>query len=65
MIKSNTEIHLNRILIEQMVREMVLRGETSNENIVAKVDAVFHPESQFEMEEYSEAILHGKYSVLN
>jgi hypothetical protein len=65
MTKSNTEIYLNRLLIEQMVREMVLRGESNNENIVANVDAIFHPESQFEMEEYSEAILYGKYSVLN
>jgi hypothetical protein len=48
-----------------MVREMVLRGESNNENIVANVDAIFHPETQFEMEEYSEAILYGKYSVLN
>jgi hypothetical protein len=65
MTKSNTEIYLNRLLIEQMVREMVLKGESNNENIVANVDVIFHPESQFEMEEYSEAILYGKYSVLN
>ena len=63
--KSNTEIYLNRLLIEQMVREIVLRGESDNENIVAHIDVIFHPETQFEMEEYSEAILYGKYSVLN
>ena len=63
--KTNSEIHLNRFLIENLVRNMVMRGETKNENIVAQVDALFHPETQFEMEEYSEAILYGKYSVLN
>ena len=65
MTKSNAEITLNRLMIEKIVQSMVVRGETRTEELVAEIDARYQPESQFEMEEYSEAILYGKYSVLN
>ena len=65
MTKSNAEIALNRLMIEKIVQSMVVRGETRTEELVAEIDSRYQPESQFEMEEYSEAILYGKYSVLN
>ena len=65
MTKSNSEIMFNRFLIEDMVRMMIMQGENNNEKIVAVIDNYFHPKTEWEMEEYSEAILYGKYSVLN
>jgi len=65
MTKSNAEIALNRLMIEKIVQSMVVRGETRTEELVAEIDSRYRPESEFEMEEYSEAILYGKYSVLN
>ena len=65
MTKSNAEIALNRLMIEKIVQSMVVRGETRTEELVAEIDSRYRPESEFEMEEYSEAILYGKYSALN
>jgi len=65
MTVRNTEIQLNCLLIESLVRLMVLKGITDNKKIVDVVDAKFHPEKIWEMEVYSEAIIYGKLGVLN
>lgn len=65
MTKSNTEIQLNCFLIEAMVRELVLRGTTNNEELVAAVGDRFNPKNEWEMEVYSEAIIFAKHSVMN
>jgi hypothetical protein len=38
---------------------------TDNATLVTMVDESFHPETDEEMEAYSEAIIYAKYSVLN
>ena len=48
-----------------MVKNMVINGVTSNEKLVAAVDELYRPETNEEMEYYSEAIIYAKYSVLN
>ena len=65
MTKSNTEIQLNCLLIEALVKTMVTKGITNNKKIVDIIDAKFHPENEWEMEMYSEAIIYAKQSVLN
>ena len=58
-------IYLNCMLIEALVKSMVVNGTTSNEKLVAAVDAAFPPLSEEEMEAYSEAIIYAKLGVLN
>jgi len=65
MTKSNTEIQLNCLLIEALVKTMVTKGIINNKKIVDVIDAKFHPENEWEMEMYSEAIIYAKQSVLN
>jgi hypothetical protein len=65
MTKNNTEIQLNCFLIETMVRSLVINGITDNKKIVDVIDAKFHPENEWEMEMYSEAIIYAKQAVLN
>ena len=65
MTKSNTEIQLNCFLIEAMVKELVVKGTTNNEELVAAVSDQFNPKNDWEREVYSEAILFAKYSILN
>jgi hypothetical protein len=65
MTKNNNEIQLNCLFIEQMVKNLVLQGITDNEELVAKVNQQYHPNNQWEMEMYSEAILFAKLSILN
>lgn len=65
MTKNNSEIQLNCLLIEQMVRNLILQGVTDNEELVTAVDQHYHPNNQWEMEMYSEAILYAKLGILN
>jgi hypothetical protein len=51
--------------IETMVREMILKGVTDNESIVETISNIFLPETNDEMEQYSEAIIYAKFGVLN
>jgi hypothetical protein len=63
--KSTAELQLNCIMIENLVRSLTIKGISNNEDLVAAVDIAFHPENEWEMEMYSDAILYAKYSVLN
>ena len=58
-------MYVRCLTIEAMVKTMVMKGITDNEKLVAAVDELYHPENDFEMEHYSEAIIYAKYSVLN
>jgi len=51
--------------VESLVRHLVLRGIDSREEIVARIDDHFEPETMEEMEAYSEAIIYARYGVLN
>ena len=62
---SEEQMYVRCLTIEAMVKTMVIKGITDNEKLVAAVDEVYHPESQEEMEKYSEAIIYAKYGVLN
>jgi hypothetical protein len=65
MTKNNEQIHLNCLLIEALVKTMVIEGTTNNEKLVAAVDQLYPPASEWEMEVYSEAIIYAKLGVLN
>jgi hypothetical protein len=62
---SEEMMYVRCLAIETMIRDMVIKGETNNEKLVAAVDNVFPPETNEEMEKYSEAIIYAKYGVLN
>ena len=52
-------------MIEYAVKEAVMRGMTSTKELVAKIDEIYEPETQFEMEMYSEAIVYARSAMLN
>ena len=62
---TNNEMHSKCLQIEDVVRTMVLSGKDNLKDLVDAVDDVYHPQNQFEMEMYSEAIIYAKYGVLN
>ena len=59
------EMYMKCLLIEAFVKSVVINGTTDNATLVSMVDETFHPETDEEMEAYSEAIIYAKYSVLN
>ena len=63
--KTSAEIQLNCMMIEELVRSLLMRGITDNDNLVAAVDRAFQPQDNWEMEMYSDAILYAKYATLN
>ena len=63
--KNNLEIQFNCLLIEDLVKCWVSRGITDTEKLVELVDTQFHPQNEWEMEMYSEAIIYSKLSILN
>jgi hypothetical protein len=64
MIKTDTEIHLNCLLIEKLVGELLLEGADDAE-LVSMVYNMFAPETIEQEEKYSKAILYGKFIILN
>jgi len=62
---TNSEMQLKCLQIEDMVREMVVRGTTVNRELIEVVDYNFSPANEWEMEMFSEAILYAKFAVLN
>ena len=50
--------------IENWTRSLTLRG-MDREEIVYKIDDMYEPETEEEMEAYSEAILYARLGVLN
>ena len=63
--KSKEQMYFNCLMIEAMIKTMVIQGTTDNEKLVAAVDEILPPDTNEEMEAYSEAIIYAKYSVLN
>ena len=62
---TNSEIYMNCLMVEALVKVLVLKGITDNYELVKMVSESFHPETEWEQEMYSEAILYAKQSVLN
>jgi hypothetical protein len=63
--KTSAEIQLNCMMIEELVKSLLMKGISDNENLVAAVDSAFQPQDNWEMEMYSDAILYAKYATLN
>ena len=59
------QMYMNCLLIEAFVKSAVIKGTTDNKELTLMVDEYFHPETNEEMEAYSEAIVYAKYGVLN
>lgn len=59
-----TQLHIKCLEIENWTRAFTLRG-MDREEIVYKIDDMFEPETNEEMEAYSEAILYARLGVLN
>lgn len=62
---TNETMFIKCMAIEEMVRDMVMRGTKDNILLIAEVDKKYHPQNEFEMEMYSEAIIYAKLGVLN
>jgi disulfide oxidoreductase YuzD len=58
------ELQVKCLEIENWTRALVMRG-MGKEEIVYKIDDMYHPETEDEMEAYSEAILYARLGVLN
>jgi hypothetical protein len=50
--------------VENWTRALVMRGE-DREEIVARIEEMYEPETEEEMEAYSEAIVYARLGVLN
>ena len=62
---SEEQMYVRCLTIEAMIKTMVIQGVTNNEKLVAAIDELYHPETDEEMEVYSEAIIYAKLGVLN
>jgi hypothetical protein len=62
---TNETMFMKCMVIEEMVRDMVLRGVSDNRLLIKAVDEKYKPQSEFEMEMYSESIIYAKLGVLN
>ena len=64
-IKSMTaELQVRCLEVENWTRSLTMRGMDRQE-IVYRIDEMYEPESEEEMEAYSEAILYARLGVLN
>lgn len=59
-----TDLHVKCLEVENWTRAMVMRGATRQE-IVDKIDELYEPLTDEEMEAYSEAIIYARLGVLN
>ena len=59
-----TELHIKCLEVENWTRSLVMRG-LEREEIVARIDEMYEPETMEEMEVYSEAIAYARLGVLN
>ena len=64
MIKTDTENHLNCLLIEKVVGELLLEG-ADDADLVSMVYNMIAPENTEQELKYSKAILYGKFIILN
>ena len=62
---TNPEMYMKCMQIEALVTSMVISGITDNRKLVSMVKDRFNPETELEMEMYSEAIIYAKQAVLN
>lgn len=62
---NNLQLQWNCLMIERMVNDLVLKGIYKNEDLVATINKLYSPTTNFEMEHYSEAIIYAKLSLLN
>ena len=62
---TNAEMYMKCMQVEALVTSMVMSGITDDKKLVAVVDAAFHPETEWEQEMLSEAIIYVKKAVLN
>lgn len=62
---TNAEMYLKCMQIEALVASLVLSGITDNKKLVAAVDNMFHPTTEWEQEMFSEAIIYAKQGILN
>jgi hypothetical protein len=59
-----SELHVKCLEVENWTRSLVMRG-LEREEIVARIDEMYEPETMEEMEAYSEAIAYARLGVLN
>jgi hypothetical protein len=59
-----TELLTKCLEVENWTRSLTMRG-LDREEIVARIDEMYEPETLDEMEAYSEAILYARLGVLN
>jgi hypothetical protein len=62
---TNDTMYFNCMAIEELVRSMVMRGIDDNFKLVMAVNKEFEPQTAWEQELYSEAIIYAKQGVLN
>lgn len=62
---TNAEFQIKCLMVEAIVKMMVMKGITNDHELVAIIDDQFHPETEWEQEMYSEAIIYAKQGVLN
>jgi hypothetical protein len=62
---SEEQMYIRCLTIELMIKNMVIQGITDNRKLTDAVADLYHPETNEEMEAYSEAIIYAKHSILN
>jgi hypothetical protein len=65
MVTSTLQLQWNCLMIERLVTGLVLQGIEDNKTLVEVVGTHYNPETEFEMENYSEAIIYAKCALLN
>ena len=65
MTTSTLQLQWNCLMIERLVTGLVLQGVHDNKKIIDVVGTHYNPETEFEMEMYSEAIIYAKCALLN
>lgn len=63
--KTKEQLYFNCLMIEGLVKSMVVNGTTNDKELIKAVENMLYPQTEEEMELYSEAIIYAKYSVLN
>lgn len=59
-----TELQVKCWEIENWTRSLTMRGLERDE-VVGRIDEMYEPETEEEMDAFSEAILYARYGVLN
>jgi hypothetical protein len=65
MTTNGEKMYFNCLMIEALIKSMVIQGITDNKKLTDAVADLYHPETDEEMEAYSEAIIYAKHSILN